>query len=126
MPKKILFVLGSGVSSFICPMVEEISKKVLDPSGLQLPSWHSEYNAYENIKVLTGFLGELDKSARKPPIEPTYEDLFSMCKQLHNWEIGRNRDPALTLFRDHIFRETAQFWKLYEGAIILVESLSLQ
>ena len=113
--RKVLFVLGSGVSAFKCPMIDEISKKVLDPSGLQLQSWHSKHNAYEIIKVLTGFLGELDKTARKLPVEPTYEVLFSMCKQLHDWEIGRNRDPALTQFRDHIYRETAQLWKFFEG-----------
>ena len=38
-----------------------------------------------------------------------------MCKQLYDWEIGINRDPALTQFRDHIYRKTAQFWKFFDG-----------
>ena len=115
MVKKVLFVLGSGVSSFICSRVEDITKKVLDPSGLQLPSFHSRHDEYEIIRVIKGFLGELDKTARQLPIEPTYEDLFSMCKQLYDWETGINTDPALTQFRDHIYRNTAQFWKFFDG-----------
>jgi hypothetical protein len=106
--RKILFVLGSGVSSRICPNVKELTDIVLSPD----PKWFG-YDQDEEFEAIVGFLKVLEEHAKPTTGECTYEDLFSMCDQLAKWELKRVPDPALRLFRDEIFEKSEKQWAFY-------------
>lgn len=107
-PRRVLFVLGSGVSFGICPNVEVLTKTVLAPD----PKWFS-YNQDEEFPAIVGFLNVLQEQARPTIGECTYEDLFSMCEQLAKWDLKQIRDPALRLFRNQIYAESQTHWAFY-------------
>lgn len=115
-PRRALFVLGSGVSSFTCPDVEALTKTILDPD----PKWFG-YDQAEEFGAIVGFLNVLQEQARPTIGECTYEDLFSMCEQLTKWELKEIRDPALRLFRNQIYAESQAYWQFYEGGGYLGE-----
>jgi hypothetical protein len=112
---RVLFVLGSGVSSGICPTVSEITDKVLKLETA--PSdWNSSITeAADELNAVQGFLRTLREEAVQTIDEPNYEDLYSLCLRLEHHELSRRSDPGLTRFRDTVFRSTAQFHRRYLG-----------
>lgn len=110
-PRGVLFVLGSGVSSGICPNVEDLTKTVLNPD----PKWFG-YDMDEEFEAIVGFLNVLSDHAKPTTGICTYEDLFSMCEQLAKWELNIIQDPALRLFRNQIYVESKKHWSFYQPA----------
>ena len=112
---RVLFVLGSGVSSKICPNVEKITEEVLETKNA--PSdWNSSISeAADELHVVQGFLRALKDEAVQTLDKPNYEDLYSVCLRLENHELRLRPDPGLTRFRDTVFRSTAQFHRRYLG-----------
>lgn len=108
--RRVLFVLGSGVSSGICPNVEGLTNNVLSPD----PKWFG-YDQADEFQAIVGFLNVLQREARPTIGECTYEDLFSMCDQLTKWELNEIRDPAFRLFRNQVYAESQKHWKFYDG-----------
>ena len=106
--RKVLFVLGSGVSYGVCPDVEALTNIVLSPK----PKWFG-YDQNEEFEAIVGFLQVLTEHAKPTRETCTYEDLFSMCDQLAKWELNRVPDPSLRLFRDKIFTESKKHWAFY-------------
>jgi len=112
---RVLFVLGSGVSSKICPNVSEITDKVLK-SETAPSDWNSSITeAADDLNAVQGFLGALRDEAVQTIDRPNYEDLYSLCLRLEHHELSRRPDPGLTRFRDTVFRSTAQFHRRYLG-----------
>lgn len=110
-PSRVLFVLGSGVSSGICANVEDLTKTVLNPD----PKWFA-YDMDEEFEAIVGFLNVLSDHAKPTTGVCTYEDLFSMCEQLAKWELNIIQDPALRLFRNQIYVESEKHWSFYQPA----------
>ncbi|MDQ8205922.1 hypothetical protein QEH52_00240 [Coraliomargarita sp. SDUM461003] len=106
--QRVLFVLGSGVSSRICPDVQELTRTVLNPN----PKWFG-YDQDKEFRAIVDFLKALEEHARPTTGACTYEDLFSMCDQLAKFELGIIPDPALRLFRDKIYEESKSQWAFY-------------
>jgi hypothetical protein len=112
--RRALFVLGSGVSSFACPSVTEITNRVLAPDKETLPDRFSRCGAEDELAALVGFLNTLSDFASRTTGAVTYEDLFSMCEHLQRWELpALPQDPAIRLFRNQILEETELYWEFY-------------
>jgi hypothetical protein len=112
---RVLFVLGSGVSFGICPNVSEITDKVLK-SETAPSDWNSSITeAADELNAVQGFLRTLSEEAVQTIDKPNYEDLYSLCLRLENYELSLRPEPGLTRFRDTVFRSTAQFHRRYQG-----------
>jgi hypothetical protein len=112
---RVLFVLGSGVSSGICPGVEKITAAVLE-TKIAPSDWNTSIlEAADELHAVQGFLRALRAEAVQTIDKPNYEDLYSLCLRLENHELRLRPDPGLTRFRDTVFRSTAQFHRRYLG-----------
>ena len=110
---RVLFVLGSGVSSKICPNVEKITEEVLE-TGNAPSDWNNSITeAADELNAVQGFLRTLREEAVQTIDEPNYEDLYSLCLRLEHHELRIRLDPGLPRFRDTVFRSTAQFHQHY-------------
>ncbi len=106
--RKVLFLLGSGVSSGICPDVGSLIQSTLNPD----PKWFG-YDQDEEFEAIVGFLKVLNAHAMPMIGKCTYEDLFSMCDQLAKWDLKLVPDPALRLFREEISEKSKKHWTFY-------------
>jgi hypothetical protein len=110
-----LFVLGSGVSSGVCPNVSEITDAVLKSETAPSDWNNSITEAADEFHAVQGFLRMLRDETIQTLDKPNYEDLYSLCLRLENHELSQRPDPGLTRFRDTVFRSTAQFHRRYLG-----------
>jgi hypothetical protein len=116
--RRVLFVLGSGVSLKPCPSVAEITDKILT-SDLVLDDWNSSnLEAADERSAVQGFLRVLRDDALRTVSHPNYEDLYSLCLRLQSYELSLRPDPGLTRFRDAVYRGTAHLHRRYLGGIV--------
>ena len=109
---RVLFVLGSGVSSGICPNVERITEEVLATTNVP-HDWNTSSREAAELHAVQGFLGALRDEAFQTLDKPNYEDLYSLCLRLEHHELRIRLDPGLPRFRDAVFRATARFHQHY-------------
>ena len=118
-PRRVLFVLGSGVSTPVCPNVTDLTQSIFEPGRMPCEWGFSNSNPWQERDAVIGFVSVLRSYIRtavfRPNDEPNYEDLYSLCLKLEAYELSSRPEPGLTLFRDFIFRATKSFSGFYKN-----------
>jgi hypothetical protein len=118
-PRRVLFVLGSGVSIPVCPNVTDLTKSIFEPGRMPYEWGFSNSDKWQERDAVIGYLSVLRSYIRtavfRPNDEPNYEDLYSLCLKLEAYELSSRPEPGLTLFRDFISRATKSFSGFYKN-----------
>ena len=113
---KILFVLGSGVSSGACPDTKSITDEVLNGDSEPPHTWGGRgYNAMNEKTCVQEFLKLLKAEVLRSKDFCTYEDLYSISLRLAYHEKGYEPAPEIVRFRDYIYRESFALHQFYQG-----------
>lgn len=123
--QRVLFVLGSGASlESGAPCVGEVTRQILEADEEALPSWFQGVEGGAEVRDIQAFLKLLIYEFERSGEVANYEDLFSMCQKIYEHEVGMTVDGSIIRFRDHIYRESAAYWRRYtDGAYLGNEPL---
>jgi hypothetical protein len=112
---RILFILGSGVSlQSGVPTVNDLTRKIFEADEALLPEWFYSENAKKEFQGIQSFIGLLKREYERSGKVANYEDLFSMCQKIYEYETAISTDGSIIRFRDHIYRESAHLWRSYK------------
>ncbi len=122
--KRVLFVLGSGVSKASgAPMVKDVRDLLFSQDIRVLQGdRHGQNFKPEERDCIHGFLHLLKKEIQRMGEVENYESLYSLAQRLYEFEVSRLKDASMVRFRDHVYRETASCWSHYAGGGFLGDS----